>query len=116
MGLREAARRPAFAVEINAKMAAILIAMVPNPWRIGMLLAAREIGVSEVFNCDGGATPIVTKITNIYIIDIKPHERNIPNGISRAGVLHSSATLQTLVRPPKEMNTRPAVENIEENP
>ena len=34
----------------------------------------------------------------------------------RPGFLHSSATLQTFVKPPNEINIRPAVEKIDHVP
>jgi hypothetical protein len=114
IGSRDAARRPALAVEINAKIAAMAIIAIPiSPRNVP---APREIGVSDSPKRTGSTIPIVTKITKRYKSEIIPHERNIPRGISRPGFLHSSATLQILVKPPNEIKIRPAVENIELNP
>lgn len=111
IGLREAARSPALAVEINAKIAAIAIMTTPILPR--KVPAPREIGVRELCSWVGSTKPIVTKITNTYRSEIIPQERNIPSGIFRPGFLTSSATLQILVIPPNDMKIRPAVENME---
>jgi len=50
IGSRDAARIPALAVVINAKIAAIAITAPPIPQRIGILSAPREIGVRDVVN------------------------------------------------------------------
>ena len=113
IGSRDAARIPALAVEINARIAAMAIIPPPIPPRIGIASAPREIGVREVPRSKGLVNPIVTKITSKYSSDIMPQDKNIPRGIFRPGSLHSSAILQTLVKPPNETKIRPAVENIE---
>ena len=106
--------KPIPLLEINAKIAAMAIIAIPiSPRNVP---APREIGVSDPSKRTGSTIPIVTKITKRYKIEIIPHERNIPRGIFRPGFLHSSATLQILVKPPNEIKIRPAVENIELNP
>ena len=63
MGSREAAKRPAFPVETNARKAATL--MITNPNVPIITLPPSDIGVSEPSRSDGSITPIVTIITKM---------------------------------------------------
>ena len=101
---------------MNDKIAATASIYPPIPQNRGIELAPNVSGVNVFFKSNGLATPIVTKITNKYMIEIINQEKNIPRGIVRPGFLHYSATLQILVRPPNEININPADEKIELKP
>ena len=103
-------------METNASIAAIAMIAPPKPPRIGILSAPKDIGVFDTLRSNGLVIPTVTKITRIYKREISPHASSIPSGILRAGFFISSATLQTLVKPPKETKIRPAVEIIDPYP
>jgi len=110
-GLREAASKPAFAVDTNARIAAIAITAMPTlPMKI---FAPREIGVSEFRKSFDSTRPTVTKITRAYNEETTTQARNMPIGNVLPGSLHSSATLHTLVSPPYDIKTNPAVAKIE---
>ena len=74
-GYLEAVISPAFAVEIKAKNAAILIDILKTfpPKRP----APSDIGISVLLRVSGFKTPTVTKITSVYRIEVTIMERII---------------------------------------
>jgi len=114
MGYREADMMPAFAVDMNARMAAIPSRSTPVfPMNTD---APSEMGVNELSSLEASNTPEVTKMTSMYTILTTKSERIIPRGTVCAGFFTSSAIAAILSRPPNEINTRPAVENMAATP
>ena len=109
-GYLEEESKPAFAVVINASAAAT--PKTTSPISPIKTFAPKDMGIKECVSVSCSNKPTVTKTTETYNVEIIPHARNIPSGMFLLGFLISSATLQTLVRPIKDMKTKPAVEKI----
>ena len=111
IGNREAERIPALAVVMKASSAAMAIMAPPaGPRRA---FAPKDMGMREPLRAEDPRIPTVTLMTNTYSTDTTTKARIMPRGMLLRGSLTSSAMLATLVTPPKETNTKPAVASTE---
>ena len=77
---------------------------------------ARAIGARDAESSCDGTNPTTIKMTIVYSIVTATVETMSPRGIFRAGFLTSPAILAVVNTPPKDTNTKPAVEKSELRP
>ena len=113
-GYRDEESKPALAVVIKARTAAI--PSIINPSSPKKTSAPRDIGIRELVKALWSSNPMVTKTTSMYKAETIIHAKKIPSGIFLFGWHTSSATLHTFVSPINETNTKPAVAKIDPKP